>query len=330
MRTVGRDEMAAVLAVAEEAGREIMAIYADEARWQVRDKADDSPVTAADLAAHAVIERGLRALPWPWLAALPMLSEESPPAQLSGRRSWPACWLVDPLDGTREFIARNGEFSVNIALVLGDEAVPADGVDALVAGAGRAVVATEAQRVRAEVVGQVLAEAQLGAGVGVGDQVVRAAHAALGQGAGAVAAGEELDARPALGRVRRLGCASVHPRPVVDGIELVWLMLYSGDLPLMHRLRLNRLHAKPHDSQVRALDGPGALGLRRLGVISQHRDLAARHRPHYAALGLSARQVYDQAIFRLHLGVEVKRDHALGCSAYASAVRATRQQFISD
>lgn len=123
MKAVGRDEMAAVLAVAAEAGREIMAIYADEARWQVRDKADDSPVTAADLAAHAVIERGLRALPWPWLAALPVLSEESPPAQLSGRRSWPACWLVDPLDGTREFIARNGEFSVNIALVLGDEAV---------------------------------------------------------------------------------------------------------------------------------------------------------------------------------------------------------------
>jgi len=122
-----------VLAVAEAAGREIMAIYADASRWAVQTKADASPLTAADLAAHHHIMTGLAALPGPW-GALPVLSEESSDAELADRRDWPACWLVDPLDGTKEFIARNGEFSVNIALIVGDAAVlgvvhgPASGV----------------------------------------------------------------------------------------------------------------------------------------------------------------------------------------------------------
>lgn len=122
-----------VLAVAEAAGREIMAIYADASRWAVQTKADASPLTAADLAAHHHIMTGLAALPGPW-GSLPVLSEESSDAELADRRDWPACWLVDPLDGTKEFIARNGEFSVNIALIVGDAAVlgvvhgPATGV----------------------------------------------------------------------------------------------------------------------------------------------------------------------------------------------------------
>jgi len=129
-----REQLARVLAVAEEAGRRIMAVYADESRWAVETKADDSPLTAADLAAHEAIKAALEAVGDPALAGIPVLSEESAPAELAGRRSWPRCWVVDPLDGTREFIARNGEFSVNIALVQGDEAVlgvvhgPASGV----------------------------------------------------------------------------------------------------------------------------------------------------------------------------------------------------------
>ncbi|MES2908679.1 MAG: 3'(2'),5'-bisphosphate nucleotidase CysQ [Pseudomonadota bacterium] len=125
--------MQEVLAVAEAAGREIMAIYADASRWAVQTKADESPLTAADLAAHHRIVEDLAGIAAPW-AALPVLSEESSEAELAGRRDWPACWLVDPLDGTKEFIARNGEFSVNIALIVDDAAVlgivhgPATGV----------------------------------------------------------------------------------------------------------------------------------------------------------------------------------------------------------
>lgn len=125
--------MQEVLAVAEAAGREIMAIYADASRWAVQTKADESPLTAADLAAHHRIVAGLAGIAAPW-RALPVLSEESSAAEQARRRHWPACWLVDPLDGTKEFIARNGEFSVNIALIVGDAAVlgvvhgPATGV----------------------------------------------------------------------------------------------------------------------------------------------------------------------------------------------------------
>lgn len=134
--------MRAVLAVAEAAGREIMSIYVDAERWAVQRKSDDSPLTAADLAAHRCIVAGLAQLSAPW-GGFPVLSEESSEAELAGRRDWPACWLVDPLDGTKEFIARNGEFSVNIALVVNGVAVlgavhgPATGVSyAAVRGMG--------------------------------------------------------------------------------------------------------------------------------------------------------------------------------------------------
>ena len=125
-----QEQLTQVLAVAQAAGEAILAIYADETRWAVETKADDSPLTAADLASHDVIAQGLAGL----LGGHPLLSEESDPAELATRRHWSSCWVVDPLDGTKEFIARNGEFSVNIALVVGDEAVlgvvhgPATGV----------------------------------------------------------------------------------------------------------------------------------------------------------------------------------------------------------
>lgn len=127
---IDRELLAAVMALAGRAGEAIMAIYGDSSLWQVQHKSDASPLTAADLAAHAVIADGLTALS----LSAPLLSEESSPGELTDRRSWLRFWLVDPLDGTKEFLARNGEFSVNIALVDGDAAVlgvvhgPATGV----------------------------------------------------------------------------------------------------------------------------------------------------------------------------------------------------------
>ncbi len=87
----------------------------DPPGWEAMDvvsKADNSPVTAADIAAHTVIMDGLRTL----TPDIPVLSEEDPPGW-EVRQHWQRYWLVDPLDGTKEFIKRNGEFTVNIALI---------------------------------------------------------------------------------------------------------------------------------------------------------------------------------------------------------------------
>ncbi|MES2883900.1 MAG: 3'(2'),5'-bisphosphate nucleotidase CysQ [Pseudomonadota bacterium] len=101
----------AVVALARSAGDAILVIYRED--FAVTQKTDDSPVTAADLAAHHLILDGLTAL----TPDIPVVSEEGviPPA--SERTAWTRYWLVDPLDGTREFIAKNGEFTVNIALI---------------------------------------------------------------------------------------------------------------------------------------------------------------------------------------------------------------------
>ncbi|MCF1487774.1 3'(2'),5'-bisphosphate nucleotidase CysQ [Pseudomonas sp. AA27] len=85
----------------------------------VTSKADDSPVTAADLAAHRVIAEGLQAL----APQIPVLSEEDCDIPLATREGWQRWWLVDPLDGTKEFIAGSEEFTVNIALVENGEVV---------------------------------------------------------------------------------------------------------------------------------------------------------------------------------------------------------------
>jgi 3'(2'), 5'-bisphosphate nucleotidase len=79
----------------------------------VTNKADNSPLTAADTAAHGIILEGLRKLPSQW----PVLSEESKHIPYDERKRWEVYWLVDPLDGTKEFIKKNGEFTVNVALV---------------------------------------------------------------------------------------------------------------------------------------------------------------------------------------------------------------------
>jgi 3'(2'), 5'-bisphosphate nucleotidase len=89
-----------------------MDVY-ESSDFDVQMKGDDSPLTKADLAANAVIVEGLKAL----TPAFPILSEESKQVPYEERRHWATFWLVDPLDGTKEFIRRNGEFTVNIALV---------------------------------------------------------------------------------------------------------------------------------------------------------------------------------------------------------------------
>ena len=96
---------------AEQAAREIMRIYAGD--LGVRDKADRSPVTDADHAAEAIILAGLRAL----TPDTPVVAEEEMAAGRTPKLNGGPFWLVDPLDGTREFIKRNGEFTVNIALI---------------------------------------------------------------------------------------------------------------------------------------------------------------------------------------------------------------------
>ncbi|HET6604051.1 MAG TPA: 3'(2'),5'-bisphosphate nucleotidase CysQ [Xanthomonadaceae bacterium] len=97
--------------LALQAGEAIMQVYALD--FEVERKDDDSPITQADRAAHTIIVQGLRADD----ADTPVLSEESAEVAWEVRRHWRRYWLVDPLDGTREFVKRNGEFTVNIALI---------------------------------------------------------------------------------------------------------------------------------------------------------------------------------------------------------------------
>lgn len=106
-----RSLLPAVIALAKRAGREIIEVSAQTI--DVQTKSDHTPVTNADLAASQLIIEGLQAI----TADLPVLSEESPDLPFSERQSWQRYWLVDPLDGTREFIDNNGEYSINIALI---------------------------------------------------------------------------------------------------------------------------------------------------------------------------------------------------------------------
>lgn len=106
-----------VIQIAYQAGKVIMEVY--DAGFSVEEKSDQTPVTEADMAANNVIESGLKKL----TPHLPILTEETKPIPYAERKKWPRYWLIDPLDGTREFIKRNGEFTVNIALIDGDEAV---------------------------------------------------------------------------------------------------------------------------------------------------------------------------------------------------------------
>ncbi len=103
-----------ILGIARKAGDKILEIYQDEKLSKVVDhKADDSPLTLADKASNKIIMEGLENLN----SGFPILSEEETHASYEERKNWTTFWLVDPLDGTKEFINRNGEFTVNIALI---------------------------------------------------------------------------------------------------------------------------------------------------------------------------------------------------------------------
>jgi 3'(2'), 5'-bisphosphate nucleotidase len=106
-----------IFAIAKRAGEAILDVYAGQ--FEVTDKEDRTPLTLADLRAHEVITNGLKELD----ASIPVLSEEASTIPVEQRRGWARYWLVDPLDGTREFVSRNGEFTVNIALIENHQAV---------------------------------------------------------------------------------------------------------------------------------------------------------------------------------------------------------------
>ena len=144
----------AVERIAREAGDAIMKVYARD--FSVEKKEDKSPLTEADQAAHHVIVRGLQSLP----VRLPVLSEEDMEG-FAGVDADGRYWLVDPLDGTKEFIKRNGEFTVNIALiengvpVLGVVTAPALGTAYVAAeGVGAFKVEKDGQRHAIQVAGK--------------------------------------------------------------------------------------------------------------------------------------------------------------------------------
>lgn len=101
-----------IIKIAQEAGVAILKIYNSE-DFDVTIKSDNSPLTQADKEGNTIIVEQLKKL----YPHIPIISEENKLLDYSERKSWSLCWLVDPLDGTKEFIKRNGEFTVNIALI---------------------------------------------------------------------------------------------------------------------------------------------------------------------------------------------------------------------
>lgn len=106
-----------VIKTAQEAGQKILEFY--ETEVEVITKEDDSPLTKADLAAHYIIVDALKEID----SDTPVISEESGIPDYEERKKWDRFWLVDPLDGTKEFIKKNGEFTVNIALIEGNKPI---------------------------------------------------------------------------------------------------------------------------------------------------------------------------------------------------------------
>ncbi len=109
----------ALMPIVERAGTAIMQVYGGA--FSVQHKDDNSPLTQADLESQRIIIEGLQRL----TPGVPILAEESATAPWSARRGWRELWVVDPLDGTREFVKRNGEFTINVALIVEHE--PASG-----------------------------------------------------------------------------------------------------------------------------------------------------------------------------------------------------------
>ncbi len=105
--------------IVKSAGDAILSVYHAAGEIKVENKSDNSPVTKADHAAHIIIEKGLKNLHVDY----PILSEEGGLPDFETRKHWHRYWLVDPLDGTKEFINKNGEFTVNIALIEGTKPI---------------------------------------------------------------------------------------------------------------------------------------------------------------------------------------------------------------
>ena len=104
-----KNNLTIAILAALDAGRAILEVYSTN--FSVETKEDDSPLTLADKNANDIINIYLKE------TQIPIISEENKQIDYSERRNWKTCWIVDPLDGTKEFIKRNGEFTVNIALV---------------------------------------------------------------------------------------------------------------------------------------------------------------------------------------------------------------------
>ncbi|MCH2046016.1 MAG: 3'(2'),5'-bisphosphate nucleotidase CysQ [Saprospiraceae bacterium] len=111
--------LAEVKQIAQRAGEAIMEIYNNASDIEIVKKTDDSPLTVADRTANGIICDGLEQL----ATVYPIISEENKLVEYEERKNYEYYWLVDPLDGTKEFIKRNGEFTVNIALVKGQKVV---------------------------------------------------------------------------------------------------------------------------------------------------------------------------------------------------------------
>ncbi|VAW59542.1 3'(2'),5'-bisphosphate nucleotidase, partial [hydrothermal vent metagenome] len=105
------------ISIARIAGKKILEIY--DSKYTVEHKQDNTPLTTADLAADKIIRNALKEL----TPEIPILTEESEAISFADRKKWNRYWLVDPLDGTREFIKRNGEFTVNIALIENNKSI---------------------------------------------------------------------------------------------------------------------------------------------------------------------------------------------------------------
>jgi 3'(2'), 5'-bisphosphate nucleotidase len=113
------DLRTAVADLAREAGQATLPYYEGQIASEVREKDDRTPVTLADEVAHQILVQGLHQLD----PDTPVVSEEADIASYEIRRSWSRFWLVDPLDGTKEFIKRRAEFTVNVALIENGEPV---------------------------------------------------------------------------------------------------------------------------------------------------------------------------------------------------------------
>ena len=119
---INRSLLNEIIHLSRLAGDAILEVYHREEGFETNQKSDSSPVTEADLAAHEILVPALEAID----PKIPVLSEEGSLAPFEERSLWQRYWIIDPLDGTKEFIKRNGEFTVNIALI--ENGVPILGV----------------------------------------------------------------------------------------------------------------------------------------------------------------------------------------------------------